>query len=118
MITIEQAKLEVVAELPEGYFLENLAVRAYRSILVSAMNKNELWYIPAPREPSIDNCVRLTRPNGCRDGRCVAEVALEDSHLRMQHLGCPGRVADKGCDGPALRAGALYHEMARFPVAP
>jgi hypothetical protein len=48
MISIEQAKLEVVAEFPKGYFLENLAIRADGSILVSAMNKSELWYIPAP----------------------------------------------------------------------
>ena len=48
MISIEQAKLEVVAEFPKGYFLENLAVRADGSILVSAMNKSELWYVPAP----------------------------------------------------------------------
>ena len=48
MISIEQATLEVVAEFPKGYFLENLAVRADGSILVSAMNKSELWYIPAP----------------------------------------------------------------------
>ena len=30
MISIEQATLEVVAEFPKGYFLENLAVRAHR----------------------------------------------------------------------------------------
>ena len=48
MIDIEQASLEVVAEFPKGYFLENLAVRADGSILVSAMNKRELWYVPSP----------------------------------------------------------------------
>src|ERR1700691_3573513 len=48
MIPIEQAKLEVVAEFPKGYFLENLAIRADASILLSAMTKSELWYIPAP----------------------------------------------------------------------
>jgi len=46
MIQVEQADLEVYAEFPEGYFLENLAVRADGSVLVSAMNKSELWYIP------------------------------------------------------------------------
>ena len=30
MISIEQAKLEVVAEFPKGYFLENLAIRGRR----------------------------------------------------------------------------------------
>ena len=48
MTSIEQAKLEVVAEFPKGYFLENLAIRADGSILVSAMSKSELWYIRAP----------------------------------------------------------------------
>ena len=50
MIEIPQATLEVVAEFPKGYFLENLAVRTDGSILVSAMNKRELWCIPAPGE--------------------------------------------------------------------
>ncbi len=45
---IEQAKLEVVAEFPQGYFLENLAVRPDGSILVTAFNKKELWCVPAP----------------------------------------------------------------------
>lgn len=48
MNQIEQAALEVYAEFPKGYFLENLAVRADGSILVSAMNKKELWCIPSP----------------------------------------------------------------------
>ena len=50
MTALEQAKLEIVAEFPKGYFLENLAVRTDGSILVSAMNKSELWCIPAPGE--------------------------------------------------------------------
>lgn len=51
MISIEQAKLEPIAEFPKGYFLENLAVRADGSILVSAMNKSELWCIPEGERP-------------------------------------------------------------------
>ena len=50
MITVEQARLEVIAEFPIGYFLENLAVRTDGSILVSAMNKSELWSVPPPAE--------------------------------------------------------------------
>ena len=45
---MSQARLTVVAEFPEHYFLENLAVRADGSVLVTAMNKKELWYVPAP----------------------------------------------------------------------
>ena len=49
MPSIEQAKLTIVAEFPEGYFLENLAVRDDGSTLVTAMNKKELWLVPAPQ---------------------------------------------------------------------
>src|SRR6202167_548242 len=49
MTSIEQATLEVVAEFPKGYFLENLALRADGSTLVSSMNKRELWHVPAPK---------------------------------------------------------------------
>ena len=48
MPTIAQAALTVVAEFPEHYFLENLAVRLDGSILVTAMNKKELWCAPTP----------------------------------------------------------------------
>ena len=41
-------RLDTVALFPKGYFLENLAVRADGSILVSALNTGELWYVPAP----------------------------------------------------------------------
>ena len=47
MSSVEQAKLSIVAEFPDGYFLENLAVRADGTILVTAMNKKELWLVPA-----------------------------------------------------------------------
>ena len=43
-----QATLTVIAEFPEHYFLENLAVRSNGSILINAMNKKELWCVPAP----------------------------------------------------------------------
>jgi hypothetical protein len=35
-----------VAEFPPNYFLENLAVRTDGSILVTAENKYQLWYLP------------------------------------------------------------------------
>jgi hypothetical protein len=48
--------VEIAAHFPKGYFLENLVVRADGSILVTAVNKGELWYVPAafdglPAEP-------------------------------------------------------------------
>ena len=42
-----QARLTTVAEFPKNYFLENLAVRTDNSILITAMNHGELWYVPA-----------------------------------------------------------------------
>ena len=48
MPSISQATLTVVAEFPEHFFLENLAVRADGSILVTVMNRKELWFVPTP----------------------------------------------------------------------
>ncbi len=48
MPVIPQAQLTVVAEFPKHYFLENLAVRSDGSILVTAFNKKELWYVSSP----------------------------------------------------------------------
>jgi hypothetical protein len=46
--TMPTVKLTTVAQFPAGYFLENVAVRADGSMLVTAVNKEELWYLPAP----------------------------------------------------------------------
>jgi hypothetical protein len=43
-----QATITTLAEFPEGYFLENLAVRSDGSVLVTAMSTKELWYVPTP----------------------------------------------------------------------
>lgn len=53
-----QAKITVVACFPTKYFLENLAVRADGSVLVTALNNKELWYVPpstgqVPVEPML-----------------------------------------------------------------
>ena len=42
------AKLTTIAYFPEHFFLENLAVRADGSILVTVPNHKQLWYVPAP----------------------------------------------------------------------
>ena len=42
------ARLTTVAEFPVGYFLENVAVRADGSMLVTELSKKGLWYVPAP----------------------------------------------------------------------
>jgi sugar lactone lactonase YvrE len=48
MTTTAHAKLTTVATFPENFFLENLAVRADGSILVTVLNRKQLWYVPAP----------------------------------------------------------------------
>jgi hypothetical protein len=45
--------LTPVAYFPEKYFLENLAVRAYGSVLITAVLQKELWCVPGP-EPRAD----------------------------------------------------------------
>ena len=43
-----QAKLTTIAAFPVNYFLENLAVRSDNSVLITAVNRRELWYVPPP----------------------------------------------------------------------
>jgi len=50
MPKIPQAQLTVVAEFPERFFLENLAVRKDGSILITVVNRNELWLVQTPGE--------------------------------------------------------------------
>jgi hypothetical protein len=45
---VPQAKLTVVAEFPQHFFLENIAVRHDDSMLVTVQNRKELWLVPAP----------------------------------------------------------------------
>ena len=42
------AKLTTIAYFPEHFFLENLAVRADGSILITVLNHKQLWYVSAP----------------------------------------------------------------------
>ena len=46
MQTTSQARLTTVAVFPENSFLENLAVRADDSILVTEVLQKQLWYVP------------------------------------------------------------------------
>jgi hypothetical protein len=51
MSVAPQAKLTVVAEFPRHFFLENIAVRADGSILITVQNRKELWFVPTPGDP-------------------------------------------------------------------
>src|SRR5271168_250872 len=44
---VPQVRLSMVAAFPKNYFLENLAIRADNSVLVTALDHKELWYIPS-----------------------------------------------------------------------
>ena len=48
MATAALANITTIASFPEHFFLENLAVRADGSILVTVLNRKQLWYVPAP----------------------------------------------------------------------
>jgi hypothetical protein len=55
-INVPRTTLTTVATFPKNYFLENLVVRSDNSILVTALNHKELWYVPpsngdSPVEP-------------------------------------------------------------------
>ncbi len=45
-----RATLSVLATFPEKFFLENLAVRADNSLLVSDLTRKGLWYLPPARD--------------------------------------------------------------------
>lgn len=59
-----QPKLTTVATLPEHYFLENIVVRADGSILVTALNRRELWWVPAPADDATIGPVLVDRLEG------------------------------------------------------
>ena len=53
---VPQATLSTIASFPPGFLLENLAIRADHSILVTVVNRKELWHVPPagdrhPAEP-------------------------------------------------------------------
>ena len=48
MPSVPQAQLTIVAEFPPHFFLENLAVRRDGSMLVTVLNRKELWFVPTP----------------------------------------------------------------------
>lgn len=51
--------LTPVAYFPQKYFLENLAVRADGSLLVTAVLQRELWWVPPPRAGELVDPVLL-----------------------------------------------------------
>jgi hypothetical protein len=48
MTPVPAVTLTPIAYFPEKYFLENLAVRADGSVLITAVLQKELWCVPSP----------------------------------------------------------------------
>jgi hypothetical protein len=44
--TATSSQAELIRWLPPNYFLENFALRADNSSLITALNQKELWYVP------------------------------------------------------------------------
>jgi sugar lactone lactonase YvrE len=53
MTPVPKVTLTPVAYFPENYFLENLAVRADGSVLITTVLQKELWLVPGP-EPTAE----------------------------------------------------------------
>lgn len=45
--TLPHAILTTVASFPESYFLENLSVRSDHSVLITVLNRKEVWFVSA-----------------------------------------------------------------------
>lgn len=61
-----KATLSIVAQFPEGTFLENLAVRSDNSLLVSSLKAHEVWYVP----PVSTSAARNSTIPQKESGRC------------------------------------------------
>jgi hypothetical protein len=46
---LPEVTVRPIAHFPKGHFLENLAVRADGSVLITAVLQKQLWYVPAAR---------------------------------------------------------------------
>lgn len=60
-VPLPTVRLVPVAFFPKNYFLENLAVRADGSVLITAVLQKELWYVPAAESDSLVEPVLLHR---------------------------------------------------------
>ncbi|BBZ43560.1 hypothetical protein [Mycobacterium parmense] len=67
--------LTPVAYFPQKYFLENLAVRADGSLLITAVLQRELWWVPKPRPGELVDPVLLHTFDHLVTG--IVEVAPE-----------------------------------------
>jgi hypothetical protein len=61
MTPVPAATVTPVAHFPEKYFLENLAIRADGSVLITAVLQRELWIVPDPRSAPLASPVLVHR---------------------------------------------------------
>ena len=79
------AKLVTVASFPSDYFLEGMAVRTDGSILITVLNRNELWYIPPPDQNVPVNPVLLyTFPHSAMG---IVEVTPDIFYIAISPVG-------------------------------
>jgi hypothetical protein len=87
---VPQVSLTTVATFPKNYFLENLAVRADNSVLVTALNHKELWYVPSSLDGAeVTPRLLFTFPHLAM-GIVEAEPDIFYSNVRDIHVGCIG----------------------------
>jgi hypothetical protein len=83
-IHVSQAKLAVAAVFPAGYFLENLAIRQDGSVLVTAQNHKELWYVPpvTGQLPVAPTLLHTFAQNTC----AIVEIAPDVFYLATSNV--------------------------------
>ncbi|WP_328606946.1 hypothetical protein OG943_44835 [Amycolatopsis sp. NBC_00345] len=73
MTPVPDVTLTPVAYFPEKYFLENLAVRADGSVLITAVLQKELWIVPGTRGSAVVSPVLVHRFDHMVTGIAEAE---------------------------------------------
>jgi hypothetical protein len=94
MSPVPEVTLTPVAYFPEKYFIENLAVRADGSVLVTVLSSKELWWVPpytgsGPAEPVLVHPFgQLPMPMGIAEVEPdVFIIALSDGYTTFEsHL--------------------------------
>jgi alkylhydroperoxidase family enzyme len=72
------AKLTTVATFPPQFFLENLVMRADHSLLITVLNRGELWYVPPVDEaPPVEPGLLFDFPKNGRGQNASGIVEVE-----------------------------------------
>jgi len=93
-MTAAPAHIGPIASFPPHFFLENLAVRADGSILVTVLNHKQLWYVPAPDGGRPVTPVLVHTFDGCAMGIVETEPAAGFGGIGNGRLLIPQSVAE------------------------